>query len=77
MGGSGWSTPRNSRFTPGEVTEYPLYRRLGWPQKRPGWVRKISPAPELDLRTVQTVVSGYTDCAIPFHRGMFVYFIVC
>ena len=72
----GWSTPRNGHFTPGKVSGYPLYRRLGWPHGRSGWVRKISPAPGLDLRTVQAVVSGYTDCAIPLHRGLFVYYIV-
>jgi len=32
---------------------YPLYRRFGGPQGRSGWVRKISPPPEFDLRTVQ------------------------
>ena len=48
-------------FTP-RKTRYPLYRRLGGPQGRFGRVRKISPLPEFDLRTV---VSRYTDCAIP------------
>jgi hypothetical protein len=46
-------------------TCYPLYRRLGGPQSRSGWVRKISPPPGLDPRTVQPVASRYTDCAIP------------
>ena len=36
-------------------TQYPLYRRLGGPQGRSGWVRKISPPPGFDPRTVQTV----------------------
>jgi hypothetical protein len=36
-------------------TLYPLYRRLGGPQGRSRWVRKISPPPGLDTRTVQPV----------------------
>jgi hypothetical protein len=43
-------------------TRYPLYRRLGGPQGR---MRKISPPPGIDLRTVQPVVSRCTDYAIP------------
>jgi hypothetical protein len=46
-------------------TRYPLYRRLGGPQSRCGQVRKISPSPGFDPRTVQPVASRYTDCAIP------------
>jgi len=44
---------------------YPLYRWLGGPQGRSGWVRKISPAPGFDSQTVQPVASHYTDWAIP------------
>ena len=33
-------------------TQYPLYRRLGGTQGWSGWVRKISPPPEFDPRTV-------------------------
>ena len=43
-------------------TRYPLYRRLGRPQGRSGRVRKISPPPGFDPRTVQPVASRYTDC---------------
>jgi hypothetical protein len=57
----GWST---TRFTPGKETRYPLYRRLGGPQGRSGRVRKISPPPGFDSRTVQPVASRYTDYAI-------------
>jgi hypothetical protein len=39
----GWSTPRPGRFTHGNETRYPLYRRLGWRQGRSGRLRKISP----------------------------------
>jgi len=49
---------------------YPLYRRLGGPQSKPGGVRKISPQPGFDSRIVQPVTSRYTDCAIPAHRGV-------
>ena len=48
-------------------TRYPLYRRLGEPQGRSGWVQKISPPPGFDPRTVQPVASRYTDWAIPTH----------
>ena len=40
---------------------YPLYRRLGRRQARSGWVRKISPPPGFNPRTVQPVASRYTD----------------
>jgi hypothetical protein len=45
-------------------TRYPLYRRLGGPQSRSGRVRKISPQPGFDPRTVQPAASRYTDWAI-------------
>ena len=48
-------------------TRYPLYRRLGGPQGRSGRVRKISPSPGFDPRTVQPVASRYTDWAISAH----------
>ena len=62
----GWGvsvTPR-SLYTPGK-TRYPLYRRLGGPQGRSGEVRKISPPTRIRSRTVQPVVSRYTDWATP------------
>jgi hypothetical protein len=49
---------------PGKTLD-PLYKRLGGPQGRYGPVRKISPPPGLDPRTVQPVASLYTDWAIP------------
>ena len=48
-----------------EKIRYPSYRRLGGPQGRSGRVRKISPPPGFDPRTVQPVASRYTDWAIP------------
>jgi hypothetical protein len=50
---------------PAGKNRYPLYRRLGGPQRRSGRVRKISSAPGFDLRTVQLVASRYTVYAIP------------
>jgi len=61
--GVGWSNPRPGRFTPGKDTRCPFYRRLGGPQGRSGRVRKISHTPGFDPRTVQPVVSHYTDWA--------------
>jgi len=61
-GGEG-SVSRPGRSLPPGKTRYPLYRRLGGPQ---GWseqVRKISPPPGFDPRTVQPVASRYTNCA--------------
>jgi hypothetical protein len=52
---------------PPRRTRFPLYRRLGGSQGRSGRVRKISPPPRFDLRTVQSVASRYTDWAIPAH----------
>ena len=49
-------------------TRYPLYRRLGGPQGHSGEVQKISPPPGFDSRTVQPIVSCYTDWAIPAPR---------
>ena len=49
-------------------TRYPWYTRLDGPQGRSGWLRKISPPPEFDPRTVQPVASRYTDYAIPAHQ---------
>jgi len=40
-------------------TWYPLYRRLGGRQGRSGRVRKISPPPGFDPRTVQPIASRY------------------
>ena len=68
LDGGGWSTPRPGRFTPGKETRYPFYRRLGGPQGRSGRLRKISPPPGFDPRTVQHIESRYTDCAIPAQK---------
>ena len=51
---------------PGKI-RYPLCSRLGGHQGRSVRVRKISPAPGFDPRTVQPVASRYTDWAIRAH----------
>ena len=56
---------RPCRFLPPGKTRYPFYRRLGGPQGRSGQIRKISPPPEFDPRTVQPLASRYTDYATP------------
>jgi hypothetical protein len=58
---------------PPGMTRYPLYRRLDGPQGRSGRVRKISPPPGFDPRTVQPVMSRYTDRAIAAHVCVLLY----
>jgi len=53
---------------PPGMIRYPLYRRLHGPRGRSGRVRKISPSPGFDSRTVQIVASRYTNWAIPAHK---------
>jgi len=67
------SASRPSRSLPPGKTRYPLYRRLGGPQGRSGQVRKISPPPGFDPRTVQPVVSRYTDWATGPHADIVQY----
>jgi hypothetical protein len=58
------------RTFPPRKTLYPLYRRLGGPQGQPGQVRRISPPPGFDPRTVQPVGSRYTDYSTwPIHSN--------
>ena len=51
-------------------TRYPFHRRLGRPQGRSGRVRKTSPPPGIDPRTVQPIATRYTDWAIPAFEGV-------
>ena len=62
-GGEG-SASRLGRTLPPGKTRYSLYKRLGGTQVRSGQVRKISPPPGFDHRTVQPVGSRYTDYSI-------------
>jgi hypothetical protein len=60
----GWvvsSTPWPT-LPPGK-NRYPFYRRLGGLQGRSGQARKIARPPGIDPRTIQPVVSRYTDWA--------------
>ena len=56
-GGEG-SASRPGRSLPRGKTRYPLYSRLGGPLGRSGQVRKISPPPGFDPRTVQPVAQS-------------------
>jgi len=58
-GGEGSASRPGCTLPPGK-TRYPFYRRLDGPQGRSGQVRKISPSPGFDPRTVQPVGSRYT-----------------
>ena len=60
-----WPTPRPERFTAGKESRYPLHRRLVGPRDRSGCVRKVSPPPGLESRTMQPVASLDTDYANP------------
>ena len=66
----GWmvSTKPPTALPPGK-TPYPLYRRLFGPQGRSGRVRKISPPPGFDPRTVQHVASRYTGWSVLAKSG--------
>ena len=57
------SASRPCRSLTPRKTRYQLYRRLGGPHSRSGQVRKISPPPGFDPRTIQPVASRYTDYA--------------
>jgi len=59
-GGEG-SASRAGHTLPLGKTQYPLYRRLGGPQGHSGPVRKISPPPGFDPRTIQLIGSHYTN----------------
>jgi hypothetical protein len=57
----GWTTLHIGCCTPGKEIRYTFYRRLGGPQGQSGQVRKISPPPGFDPRTIQPVASHYAD----------------
>ena len=64
LDGVGGQRHAPAALPPGK-TRCPLYRRTGGSQRRSGRVRKISPQPVFDPRTVQPVASRYTVCVIP------------
>jgi len=64
----GWVVNATIRpLYPGKQSRNLLNRRVGRPKGRSKRVRKISPAPGFDPRTVQPVASRYNDYAIPVH----------
>ena len=60
--GGEWSAARPCHTLPPEKTRYPFYRRLGGPQGRSGRAENLVPT-GIRSRTVQPVVSRYTDWA--------------
>jgi len=61
--GGEWSAARPGRTLPPEKTRYPSYKRLGGPQGRSGRAENLVPT-GIWSRTVQPVVSRYTDLLI-------------
>jgi hypothetical protein len=57
------SASRPGRSLPLGKTRYPLCRRLGGPHDQSEQVRKISPLPGFDPRTVRPLAGRYTDYA--------------
>ena len=57
-----WSAARPGRTLPPGKTQYPFYWRLGGPQGRSGRAENLVPT-GIRSRTVQPVVSRYTDWA--------------
>jgi len=60
--GGEWSAARLGHTLPPGKTRYPFYRRLGGPQGRSERAENLVPTGILS-RTVQPVVSHYTDWA--------------
>ena len=61
--GGEWSAACPGRTLPPGKTRYPFYRRLGGPEDRSGRAENLVPT-GIRSRTVQPVVSRYTDWAI-------------
>jgi len=62
LDGGEWSAAHLGRTLPPGKTRYPFYRRLGGPQGRSGRAENLVPTGNRS-RTVQPVVSRYTDWA--------------
>ena len=77
--GGEWSAARPGCTLPSGKTRYPLYGRLGGPQDRSGRAENLAPQ-GFDRRTVQPVVSRYTDWAtrptqkMLIHRNCYIWF---
>jgi hypothetical protein len=80
LDGGGWSAPHPGRFTPGKETRYPMYRRLGWPEGQSGRVRKISPPPGFEPRTIEPRSESLYRLSCPgpqFHAYSFEVSVTC
>jgi len=60
--GGEWSAARPGHTLPPEKTQYSSYRRLGGPQRWPGRAKNLVPT-GIRSRTIQSIVSSYTDWA--------------
>ena len=69
--GGEWSAARLGRTLPPGTSRYPFYRRLGGPQGRSGRAENLIPT-GIRSRTVQPVVSRYTDSATPPHIHLYI-----
>jgi hypothetical protein len=64
LNGGRCKTPHPRRVTTGKEHRYPFYRRLGGPQDRSGWERKVSLQPGFDTPTVRSVSNRSNDSTI-------------
>ena len=69
--GGEWSAASPGRTLPPGKNSYPFYRRLGGPQGRSGRAENLVPT-GIRFRTVQPVVSRYTDWATGPTRVMLI-----
>ena len=69
LGGGEWSAARPGRTLPPGKNRYPFYRRLGWPQGRSGREENLV-VTGIRSRTVQPLVSHYTELSYPAHNNV-------
>jgi len=75
--GGEWSAARIGRTLPPGKTRYPFYGRLGEPQDRSGRAENLVPT-GIRSRTVQPVVSRYTDWATrPTYIHIYTHIYMC
>ena len=63
LSGDGWSMHTSAALPLGK-NPYQMYQWMSDAQGQFGWVRKITPPLEFEPRTIQSIMSCYTDCAI-------------
>jgi hypothetical protein len=63
--GGAWPAPHPDRFTHGNETRYPLYRRLIGLWDRAGRIRKVTPPLGFESRIVLPKARRYIDWSIP------------